>query len=70
MEVCLEEMNVETIGALEDQSGDHRLALGCRNPLKRWTKNDDVRGIPKGRTFVNRRRAQPKCNTVIRDRGL
>jgi hypothetical protein len=46
---------VETIGALEDRSGDKRPAGGYRNPLKRRTKDDVVRGIPKGWTFKKRR---------------
>jgi hypothetical protein len=30
----------ETIGAAKDQSGDLRLAVGCRGCLKTWTKRN------------------------------
>jgi hypothetical protein len=45
-------------------------AVGHHNPWKRRTKDDVVRGAPKGRTFQKRRRKQPKFNNGIRDRGL
>jgi hypothetical protein len=48
MDVCIEEMEVETIRSLEYQSEDQQPATGCRNPLKRKSKDDDVYGTPKG----------------------
>jgi hypothetical protein len=65
-----EEAAVEAIGAPKDRSGDQRPALGCKNPLKRRTKDDIVHGNPKGRTFEKRPRAQPKCNSVRPDLRL
>jgi hypothetical protein len=47
-EVPNEEDAVETIGAPEDKSVDQELAVRYRNPRKRWTKDDDVQGAPKG----------------------
>jgi hypothetical protein len=41
-EVPNKEATVETIGALEDYSGDQQPAAGYQNPLKRWTKDVDV----------------------------
>jgi hypothetical protein len=60
---------VETIGALEDRSGDQQPAAGYRDPLKRRTKDDDVRRTPKGLTFKKRQWTRPECNSGIRDRG-
>jgi hypothetical protein len=47
MEVCVEEMEVETIGA----PGDQQPAVGCRNPLKMQTKDNVVHRTPNGWTF-------------------
>lgn len=66
-EIPNEQTAVETIGALEGRSGDQRPAGGYRNPLKRRTKDDDVRGTPKGRTLLKRRWAQPKASNVNED---
>jgi hypothetical protein len=40
MEPCLEEIAVETIGALEDRYGDRRLALGRFRQPKKRTQDD------------------------------
>jgi hypothetical protein len=40
MEACLDEMEVETIGALEDQYGERHLAVGCRQQTKKRTQGD------------------------------
>jgi hypothetical protein len=69
-EVPDDEAAIETIGALNDRSGNQRPAVGCRNPLKMPTKDNVVRGTPKGRTFEKRRRRQHKFNNGIIDRGL
>jgi hypothetical protein len=61
---------VETVGALEDFSGDQQPAIGCQSPRKRQTKDDVVRGTPKGWTFEKRRRTQLKCSDGVRDRDL
>jgi hypothetical protein len=61
---------VETIGELEDRSGDQRPAVISRNPQKRRTKDDIVLGTPEGRMFQRKRRTQPKRNNGIRNRGL
>jgi hypothetical protein len=47
MEVCLEEMKVETIRASEDRSGDQQPAVVSQNPLRRRTK-DDILGTTEG----------------------
>jgi hypothetical protein len=39
-EVPKEEVEVETIGALEDRYGDQHLAVGRRRQLKRWTQGN------------------------------
>jgi hypothetical protein len=70
MEACAKEMEVETIGAPEDQSGDQQLAVECRNPLKMQTKDNVVHRTPQGWTFGKSHRAQLKCNNGIRDQGL
>jgi hypothetical protein len=41
-EVPNKEAAVETIGALEDQSGDQQLAVEYQNLQKRWNKDDVV----------------------------
>jgi hypothetical protein len=64
-----EEAAVETVGARVDRSGGKRSAVGSRSPRKRRTK-DDVRGTPKVLKFRKRRRAQPKMQQYIRNRGL
>jgi hypothetical protein len=69
-EVPNKEAVMETIGASEDRSGDQQLAVVFRNPLKRRTKDDIVRGTTKGLTFEKRRQTQPECSNGIRDRGL
>jgi hypothetical protein len=45
---------VENIGGLEDRLGNQRPAGGYRNPLKKWAKDDVVRGTPEGRMFEKR----------------
>jgi hypothetical protein len=57
-----EEVAVEIIGALKDCSGDQQQAVGYRNPLKRRTQDNDIRGTPKEPTFEKRRRTRPECN--------
>lgn len=49
MEVCLEEMKVETIRAPEDRLEDQQPTMASRNLLRRWTK-DNVLGTPEGRS--------------------
>jgi hypothetical protein len=48
---------------------DQQPAVGYRNPLKRQTQDNVVRGTPEGRTCKKRRRTRPGCNNGIRDRG-
>jgi hypothetical protein len=59
------ETAVETNRTLKDRSGDLKPAVGYRNPRKGRNKDDVVPGTPK-----DGRRAQPKRNNGIRDRGL
>jgi hypothetical protein len=59
MEACLEEVELVTAGAPEDRSAEQQLEAGPR------TKDDDVRGTPRGQTF-----GKLKGDNGIRDQGL
>jgi hypothetical protein len=67
MEVCLEEMEVETLRAPEDQSGDQRMAMGYQNAQKQRTKDDVICGTSKRWTFEKRCWVQPECNNGIKE---
>jgi hypothetical protein len=57
---------VETVSAPEDWSGDQQLAIGYRNPLKRQTQDNVVRGAPKGPTLEKRCQMQgPRPKRVV-----
>jgi hypothetical protein len=49
-EIPNDEAAVETIGALEDRSGDQQSAVGYRTPLKRRTQDEVLRGASEGPT--------------------
>jgi hypothetical protein len=48
-EVPNKEATVETIGALEDRSGNQQPTAGYQNPWKRWAKVNAVQGAPNDR---------------------
>jgi hypothetical protein len=69
-EVPNEEAAVEIVPALEDRSGDHQPAVRYRNPLKRRTQGDVIRGIHKEPTSERRRLTGPERNNGVKNRDM
>jgi hypothetical protein len=70
MEVCPEEMEVETTRAVEDRLREQQSAVIYQNPRKRKTRDDFVLVTLEGLKFGKRHQVQPKCNNNMKDRGL